>query len=235
MNHPVLTLHILMKTHDSKAEESLRDSLVAWCDERQLFAGGRLEATLIYAPVMRIGPKQIRQLRRLLDGCSDVQLYLLRFVDIHGLHSLALKVAAIEAFSQAQHVLAMRMVDCSNALAGLTYNLQNRWSATVSPGGKALELRHAPTQIRLSLSYTGRTSTPVLDTYAGQSFCIWRMEELIPNWLGLHWTQVENGGDLSEGEWVATRHDWRVNLFAEPGSGLYHHEVMLRYLQVCAS
>jgi len=235
VNHPVLTLHIQMTTHDAKAEESLRDSLVAWCDERQLFTGGRPEATLIYAPVLRITPKQIRQLRRLLDSCPDIHLYRLEFVEVNGLHSLALKAAAIEAFSQAQHQMATRMADCSEALAGLTHNLQNRWNASVTQDSKLLELRHAPAQIVVCLSHIDRISMPVFDSYADQSFSLWRMEELISNWLELHWDRVESQGDLSEGQWVAVRDDWRINLYAEPGTGLYHREVMLRYMQVCAS
>ena len=235
MNNPVLTLRIHLKNRDLKSEESLRDSLVAWCDERRLFTGGRPEATLIYAPVMRINSKQIVQLRRLLDSCPDIDFYRLEFADINDLHSLAFKSAAIEAFSQAQHQLATQMADCSDALVGLTYNLDNRWLALVTQQSKLLELIHKPAQIRVCLSHLDRIAMPLFDRYANQRFGLHVMEELIPNWLGLHWTQLSSRGDMSEGPWVAIRDDWRVTLYGEPGTGLDHREVMLRYMQVCVS
>ena len=72
------------------------------------------------------------------------------------------------------------------------------------------------------------------ELHAGQSFSLQRMEELIPNWLGVQWSQLEPLSDLQEGEWMATYQNWRVNLYADPSSGLDHREVMLRYVQVCS-
>ena len=233
MRPTVLTLNIQMKTHDAQVEESLWDSLVLWCDARQLFLGGRPENAVIYAPILPISQTQIRQLSHLLNVSPDVDAHRLEFVDAYSLYHLALKAAAVEAFSQAQQFLAERLANGADALAGLTYTLNNRWSASVTRQGTQLELRNLPSQLRVSVSRFEGIPLPDFERYAGQSFSLQRMEDLIPNWLGLHWSQLEPRSDLQEGEWMATYQNWRVNLYADPSSGLDHREVMLRYLQVC--
>jgi hypothetical protein len=235
MSHDLLKLHIQMNTQDIDAAESLWDHLVGWCDEHHFFLGGKAESALIYSPVQLIDPTQVQQLSDFLNARGDINVFWLKFVELESLYRLTLKTAAIEAFSQAQRFLAEQMGECADALAGLTFTLTNHWSASVSEKGKILVLRNTASQLRLTLSHVNGVAMPVFDEYGGESFGLERLEELIPDWLGLGWHQEVAGGAMKAGKWESIHGDWQVTLYAEPGSGLTHRSVMLRYMQVCAS
>jgi hypothetical protein len=235
MNQNLIKLRINLNTPDVSTSESLWDALVQWCDQRQLFIGGRTESALIYSPLMVIDAQQAQQLHSFLKPHTAINVYRIELVELQSLHRLTVKTAAIEAISQAQRYLAERMAECADSLAGLTYSLNNRWSATVSKNVKALELRNSASQLRIALSHVNRINMPVFDPYAGHSIGLHRIEELIPDWLGLGWHQQVDSGAMRAGKWEAVEGDWRVSLYAEPGSDLSHRAVMLRYMQVCAS
>ena len=235
MSHDLLKLHIQMNTPDVDAAESLWDDLECWCDERQFFLGGRAESALIYSPIDLVDPTEVQQLSDFLNARAEINVFWIKFVELENLHSMALKNAAIESFSLAQRFMAERMSDCADALAGLTYSTNNRWSASVSEDGKLLELKNIPSQLRVTVSHVNKIAMPVFDDYGGESFGLERLEELIPDWLGLGWHQQVAGGAMKAGKWDAIHEDWQVTLYAEPGSGLTHRSVMLRYMQVCAS
>lgn len=224
-----------MKNADVSATDALWEDLVRWCDGHQLFIGGRADSALIYSPLLPVDAKHSRQLWAFLNRNPHINVFRIEIVQLQSLHRLTVKTAAIEAISQAQRYLAERMAECADSLAGLTYILTNRWSATVTKDGKLLELRNPASQLRLTLSDVNGISMPILEQYGGASFGLQRMEELTPDWLGLGWHQEVDRGAMRAGKWVATTGDWQVSLYAEPGSGLSHRAVMLRYMQVCAS
>ena len=239
MNHDLLKLRVHLKTSDVRAAEALWDDLMRWCDARQLFMGGREDGALIYSPLLPIDARQSQQLQSYLKKHPAIDVFRIETVQLQSLHRLTVKSAAIEAISQAQRFLAERMAECADSLAGVTYSLSNRWSASVGKDEKVLELRNTASQLRITLADVNGISMPVFEPYGGQSFGLQRMEELIPNWLGLGWHQQEdwgdNRGDIKAGKWMAISGDWQVSLSAEPGSSLSHRAVMLRYMQVCAS
>lgn len=235
MSHDLLKLRIHMNTQDVDAAESLWDDLECWCDERKFFLGGRAESALIYSPIDLMDPAEVQQLSEFLNARADISVFWIKFVELENLHTLAFKNAAIESFSLAQRFLAEKMGDCADALAGLTYSTNKHWSASVSEEGTHLELRNAASQLWMTLSHVNGMAMPVFDDYGGESFGLERLEELIPDWLGLGWHQEVAGGAMKAGKWEAIHGDWQVSLYAEPGSGLTHRSVMLRYMQICAS
>lgn len=235
MSPDLLKLRIHLKTPNVTAAEALWDDLVRWCDARLFFIGGRAESALIYSPLLPMDAKNAKQLQIFLNKNPAIDVFRIEIVQLQSLHRLTVKTAAIEAISQGQRFLAERMAECADSLAGLTYSLNNRWSATVSKDDKLLELRNTASQLRMTLSDVNGISMPVFEQYGGESFGLQRMEELIPDWLGLGWHQLVDRGAMRAGNWVAVSGDWQVSLYAEPGSDLSHRAVMLRYMQVCAS
>ena len=234
MSHDLLKLRIHMNTPDGQSAETLWDELVRWCDARQLFIGGRAESALIYSPLMPMDAARSQQLRSFLNLKPEINVFRIEMVELQSLHRLSVKTAAIEAISQAQRFLAERMAECADSLARVTYSLNNHWSATVSKDKKILELRNTASRLRITLSHVNRISMPAFDQYSGESFGLQRLEELIPDWLGLGWHQQVARDAMRAGKWEAVQGDWEVSLYAEPGSELTHRAVMLRYMQVCA-
>lgn len=48
------------------------------------------------------------------------------------------------------------------------------------------------------------------------------------DWRALAWTRMGNS-DLSSGQWMAQDGDYRINIYGDPGSSLWHEEVMDLY------
>jgi hypothetical protein len=218
------------------ALEQFFDTLVKWCDERQLFIGGSLEVMVIYAPLRPMSPQLRRQLRRLIVGQAGITGCQLTVVCPSSVHSLRVKAACLEALSQAQRDLAERMADCADGLAGLMPPDPRSWKASVGRGGESLALENWPLQIWLSISRLDRAPAPEFNSFAGRTLELSDVGALIPDWLGLHWSRVELDGDLSVGQWVAESNGWRVNVYGRPTQQLTHSEVMLRLMgAVCAA
>jgi uncharacterized protein YceK len=232
MTSYVLQLNIRMMKHNHEAEALLWDTLVEWCHARQLFIGGLPESAVIYAALLPFTTLQRKQLERLLDQRQDIAAYRLEVAELRALYSLGLKAACMEAISQMQRFLAERMTECADSLAALAHTFGMRWKASVLDGGRCLDLQSIPTQLRISISRVDGTPAHELDRYVGRSIGLGEIEELIPGWLGLRWCELDSIGDLSQGEWVADSRGWRINLCGEPGSGLEHREVMLRYMGI---
>ena len=170
MSPDLLKLRIHLKTPNVNSAEGLWDDLVSWCDARQLFIGGKAESALIYSPLLPMDAKQAQQLQIFLNKNPAIDVYRIEIVELQSLHRLTVKNAAIEAISQAQRFLAERMAECVDSLAGLTYSLNNRWSATVTKDDKLRELRNAASQLRVTLSDVNGISMPVFEQYGDESF-----------------------------------------------------------------
>lgn len=220
----------------TQALEQFFDTLVKWCDERQLFIGGSLELMVIYAPLRPMTTRQRRQLRQLIESQVGVTGCQMEVVCPSAVHSLRVKAACLEALSQAQRDLANRMADCADGLAGLMPPDPRSWKASVGRGGESLALENWPLRIWLSISRLDRAPAPEFNSFAGRTLELSDVGALIPDWLGLHWSRVELDGDLSVGQWVAERNGWRVNVYGRPTQQLTHREVMLRLMgAVCAA
>ena len=152
MSHDLLKLRIHMNTPDGQSAEVLWDELVRWCDARQLFIGGRAESALIYSPLIPIDAVRSQQLWSFLNLKPEINVFRIELVELQSLHRLSVKTAAIEAISQAQRFLAERMAECADSLAGVTYSLNNRWSATLSKDKKILSREAVFLSSRIFLS-----------------------------------------------------------------------------------
>nr|MDP2191458.1 hypothetical protein [Rhodoferax sp.] len=52
----------------------------------------------------------------------------------------------------------------------------------------------------------------------------------LPNLHDLSWTELEDS-DLSHGQWYAQDGGFRINIYGEPGSSMWHFEVMALWRQ----
>lgn len=223
-------------TAQALALDQFFDTLMKWCDERLLFMGGSLEVMVIYAPLRPMTRQQRRQLRQLIESQLGVARCQMKVVDLSSIHSLRVRVACLEAFSQAQHYLAGRMADCADALAGLDPSANRSWIASVGRHGASLALENESLQIWLSIARPDRTPVPEFSRFARKTLELRDVDVFIPDWLGLHWRRVEIERDLSVGQWVTECHGWQVNVYGRPTAQLTHREVMLRLMgAVCAA
>lgn len=66
---------------------------------------------------------------------------------------------------------------------------------------------------------------PGFSRFDGQEIGAREIGMFLPNWQTLSWTQID-GSDLSSGEWHAKDGDYRINIYGDPGSSMWHVEVM---------
>ena len=129
------------KLFADQQKDEVFDTVVAWCDEEQLFIGGSLVKAVVYAPLKPISPRQIKQLRKLIlsqpnvAGC-DIKLKLLSY-----LQSSPEKAACLEAFCQAQRHLAEKLAETADALARLVPAGPTSCRASVIQSGLRTGLR----------------------------------------------------------------------------------------------
>lgn len=234
MNEQILWLNLRTASQSIVLREELWDDLLTWCLARSLFIGGSLDGAVVYVPGELMSRLLHRQLKAWLEKRADIHDFAMEVMNVSSLHSPMAKAAYIEAVSQAQESLAERMAGCALSLVALITPLDRRWLTSMSAGGTSLELRLPRSQIQMGISRLDRTPSPELDRLANQRLSLVELESLIPVVVALHWYQLEFGGDLSVGEWTAERRDWRINLYADPGSRLDHRDVMLRWMEwVC--
>lgn len=62
--------------------------------------------------------------------------------------------------------------------------------------------------------------------YGGAQVDMCDLADMVPEIRGLGFTQIEWGGDLSQGEWSADTALYRVNIQAPPLSDLSHKDSM---------
>ena len=235
MTEPILWLSLRPADQSPLSREELWGHLLSWCLARSLFIGGSLEGVVLYAPAAPVTRLQYRQLKAWLQGRKDVLGFEIKLREVSALHGQIAQAAYIEAVSQAQEFLAERMAQCALSLAGVSAPLDQRWSPSLSADGASLTLRLSRAQLQIGISRLDRAPAPELDRLSNRRLRLMDLESLIPTVIALHWRQLEGVSDLSVGEWVAEHHGWRINLCADPGSGLSHREVFLRWMEwICA-
>lgn len=224
------------KLFADQQKDEVFDTVVAWCDEEQLFIGGSLVNAVVYAPLKPISPRQIKQLRKLIlsqpnvAGC-DIKLKLLSY-----LQSSPEKAACLEAFCQAQRHLAEKLAETADALARLVPAGPTCWRASVIQSGTMLLLLHAPLQISIALVRldADRREEPVpeFERFNKKIVALSDLQGFIPDWLDLHWSKVPQHpeADLSIGRWQAQSHGLQIWVTGAPVAQLTHREVMLRWM-----
>lgn len=66
---------------------------------------------------------------------------------------------------------------------------------------------------------------PGLASFDNQEIMGSDISRFLPNWPALPWTELEDS-DLSHGQWYAYEGNYRINIYGEPGSSMWHFEVM---------
>lgn len=89
-------------------------------------------------------------------------------------------------------------------------------------------LVHCPGQVWISVrpAESGdQALPPALLRLVGTSITPADIKALLPDWASLQWEQIPPS-DLSSGEWVAFTSGFRVNVFGDPASSIWHHQVI---------
>lgn len=75
-----------------------------------------------------------------------------------------------------------------------------------------------------------QTLAPQLQRLVGRFISPIDIKELLPDWQALAWEPLPVS-DLSSGEWVAFANGYRVNIYGDPGSLMWHQQVLERVLR----
>jgi len=100
--------------------------------------------------------------------------------------------------------------------------------AVIGTDGCSLEIQCSEGRLWMTLRHIDGMVDPKLMSLAGQAITRREIEFFLPHWRNLCWTQIPDS-DLSRGQWMAQEGDWRLCIYGEPGSRLWHAEVMALY------
>lgn len=102
-----------------------------------------------------------------------------------------------------------------------------------SCAGGSLTVRF-PNRLWVSIRPKNSSGIESLMRYAGRQVEVRDLAEMIPDIRELRFTQIEWGGDLSQGEWFADATLGRVNIQAPPLSDLSHQDSMRAWRELMA-
>jgi hypothetical protein len=97
----------------------------------------------------------------------------------------------------------------------------------IGTDGCSLEIQ-CPNRLWMTIRRIDGAVDPKFKHLAEQAITVSEIEILLPDWRALIWSQIPDS-DLSSGQWMAENGDWRINIYGEPGSSMWHAEVMDLY------
>ena len=87
-----------------------------------------------------------------------------------------------------------------------------------------LEIK-CPDRLWIIIRRLDGSQEPGFSRFDGQAIGVHEIGMFVPNWQTLSWKQLE-GSDLSSGEWHAEDGAFWINTYGNPGSSMWHSEVM---------
>lgn len=225
----VLTVRAVLHGWSIDTEEKLWDDFVASCEPHQLFAGGSMEAAVVYS----LDPTRVRRQSLLISNflMSRVppESFSLEWMELRGLPSPRLREAAIEAIAMAQHFLQERTLETTHALAGVTVSGSIRPEVKVSADGRRLSVTLRRQELVLSLErLDGQPDTAFEQYRAG--IRPGELHDLIADSAYLDWEPVPPVSDLWSGDWTADSGPWRIHVHAMHNSRDPGHSAVMRRL-----
>ncbi|MDO8767376.1 MAG: hypothetical protein Q7K57_01445 [Burkholderiaceae bacterium] len=94
--------------------------------------------------------------------------------------------------------------------------------------GTRLEVQCAEDKLWMTIRRVDGCQDPGFARFDGREIGVIEIGMFLPNWATLSWTQIKDS-DLSHGQWSAHDCDYRINIYGDPGSSLWHGQVMALY------